>query len=193
LFATFILRYPPFLKIQIRFIITLEFFIHNCLTSERYAIAAEITLQLNQFTPLMNDIIRVSPIYTLDFQLYPIWTCLIMCIVLHQQIEVLHQQNWYSNYLICRFCIPISIIKTEPFPTLSPSQQSTIWFSKFPTSPYLLFGWTTILILFHAMTLRFRCNYIWTHQINQWFFTHFARFYFFFTYTNVISYHLRIF
>jgi len=42
------------LKIQIRFIITLEFFTHSCLTSEHYAIAAEIALQLNQFTPLMN-------------------------------------------------------------------------------------------------------------------------------------------
>ena len=55
MFATFILHYPtPFLKIQFRFIVTLEFFNRSCLTSEHYAIAAEITLQLNQFTPLMN-------------------------------------------------------------------------------------------------------------------------------------------
>jgi len=84
MFSTFILHYPtPFLKRQIRFVTTLEFFNHNCLTFELYAIATEITLQLNQFTPLVNDIIRVSPIYTLNF--HPFWTCLIMCIVLHQQ------------------------------------------------------------------------------------------------------------
>jgi len=49
-----------------------------------YAIATEIMLQLNQFTPLMNDIIRVSPIYTLNFQVYPFWAYLVMCIVLQQ-------------------------------------------------------------------------------------------------------------
>jgi len=53
--ATFILHYPtPFLKVQFRFITTLKFFNHNCVTCEHYAVAAEITLQLNQFTPLMN-------------------------------------------------------------------------------------------------------------------------------------------
>jgi len=37
------------------------------LSSEIYAIGANKAEQPNQFTPLMDDITRVSPIYTLNF------------------------------------------------------------------------------------------------------------------------------
>jgi len=71
MFAAFILHYPtPFLKIQFRFITTLEFFNHSCLTFEHYVVAAEITRQLNLFTPLIRII---SSVLNIRYQRYISW------------------------------------------------------------------------------------------------------------------------
>jgi len=66
--------------------------------------------------------------------------------------------------------------KTEPFPTFSPYPKiyDLVWqVSNISLSPF--FGWTTIPILFHTMTLWIRCHYIWIHQINLCFFTSFCK------------------
>jgi len=69
-----------------------------------------------------------------ELPIVPFRTYLITCIILHQH-------NCYSNYLICWFCVPISIIKLNLFQPSHLTQKSTIWFGKCPIYPYLLFFW----------------------------------------------------
>ena len=64
-FATFIFHVSTPSR-QFRFTINFEFSNHNSLSSELYAIGADIAQPPNQFTPLMDDITRVSPIYILN-------------------------------------------------------------------------------------------------------------------------------
>jgi len=48
----------------------LEFFNHSCLTFEHYVVAAEITRQLNLFTPLIRII---SSVLNIRYQRYMGW------------------------------------------------------------------------------------------------------------------------
>jgi len=93
------------------------------------------------------------------------------------KIEVLHQQNWYSNYLICRFCVPISINRT---------------FSDLLTLPNnLQFSSASVqhihISFLDELPSRF-CSISWLRGFdalhlnpanNSYFFTHFVRFNFF--------------